>query len=216
MMDRTEHNSVRFYESELEDIAMYLLSSDADGMKYIYTSPEELHREIDEILITEDPTEYLNERYPDLSEGELDRIKARLYATGNTPYETNRAIVNLLANGFDLTRDDPSKDDIHIELADFSNPDSNIFRVTNQFEVKQKQLRIPDAVVFLNGISVVLLEFKNPANDVADTYSAYPQVHERYMRDIPRLLTYNAFVVLSDGVNSKYGSAFAPYKFFNT
>lgn len=216
MTSKYEYATVRFYESELEGIAMDLLSSDADGMKYIYTAAEDLHREIDDVLIVEDLFHYLTNRYPDLSEGELKRIESRLRATGNTPYETNRAIINLLANGFDLTRDDPTKEDIHIELADYSNPEANMFRVTNQFEVKQKQLRIPDAVVFLNGIPVVLFEFKNPANDVADTYSAYLQVHERYMRDIPRLLTYNAFVVLSDGVNSKYGSAFAPYKFFNT
>lgn len=216
MTGRYDYASVRFYESELEDIAMELLSSNADGMGYTYTPPEELHREIDEVLLLEDLYKYLRDRYPDLSEGELKRIEARIRATGNTTYETNRAFINLLANGFDLTRDDPSKDDIHIELADFSDPAANVFRVTNQFEVKQKQLRIPDSVIFLNGLPIVLFEFKNPANDIADTHAAYLQVHERYMRDIPRLLAYNAFVVLSDGVNSKYGSAFAPYKFFNT
>ena len=216
MTERYDYASVRFYESELEDIAMELLSSNADGMGYAYTSSDELHREIDEVLLLEDLYEYLRDRYPDLSEGEMKRIEARIRATGNTTYETNRTFINLLANGFDLTRDDPSKDDIHIELADFSNPAANVFRVTNQFEVKQKQLRIPDAVIFLNGLPIVLFEFKNPANDIADTHAAYLQVHERYMRDIARLLVYNAFVVLSDGVNSKYGSAFAPYKFFNT
>ena len=216
MTGKYEYATVRFYESELEGIAMDLLSEEESGMGYIYTPADELHRELDEVIILDDLREYLLKRYPDLSGNELARIESRIRATGNTNYETNRSFVNLLANGFDLTRDDPSKEDIHIELADFSNPDSNIFRVTNQFEVKQKQLRIPDAVIFLNGLPVVLFEFKNPANDIADTHAAYLQVHERYMRDIPRLLSYNAFVVLSDGVNSKYGSAFAPYKFFNT
>lgn len=216
MVDRQDNASVRFYESELEGIAIDLLSDEESEMGYIFSPADELHREQDEVIILDDLREYLLKRYPDLSESELTRIESRIRATGNTNYETNRSFVNLLATGFDLTRDDPSKEDIHIELADYSNPDSNIFRVTNQLEVKQKQLRIPDAVIFLNGLPIVLFEFKNPANDVADTYSAYLQVHERYMRDIPRLLSFNAFVVLSDGVNSKYGSAFAPYKFFNT
>lgn len=216
MTGKYEYATVRFYESELEGVAMDLLSEEKSKMGYIYTPADELHRELDEVIILDDLREYLLKRYPDLSGNELARIESRIRATDNTNYETNRSFVNLLANGFDLTRDNPSKEDIHIELADFSNPDSNIFRVTNQFEVKQKQLRIPDAVIFLNGLPVVLFEFKNPANDIADTHAAYLQVHERYMRDIPRLLSYNAFVVLSDGVNSKYGSAFAPYKFFNT
>ena len=216
MVDRQENISVRFYESELEGIAIDLLSDEESGMSYIFTPADELNRELDEVILLDDLREYLLRRYPDLSESELARIESRIRATGNTNYETNRSFVNMLSNGFDLTRDDPSKEDIHIELADYSNQDNNIFRVTNQLEVKQKQLRIPDAVIFLNGLPIVLFEFKNPANDVADTYSAYLQVHERYMRDIPRLLSFNAFVVLSDGVNSKYGSAFAPYKFFNT
>lgn len=62
----------------------------------------------------------------------------------------------------------------------------------------------------------MVFEFKNPANDVADTHAAYEQVAMRYARDIPRLMSYNAFTILSDGVNSKYGSIYAPYKFFNT
>lgn len=216
MTERYEYATIRFYESELEGIAMDLLASDKPGMGYTYTPPADLHREVDETLLVDDLNEYLLRRYPDLSDSELKRIEAKVRSTQNTPYETNRAFINLLSNGFDLTRDDPSKDDIHIELADFDNVDKNVFRVTNQFEVKQKQLRIPDAIIFLNGLPVVLFEFKNPANDIADTYAAYRQVHDRYMRDIPRLLSYNAFVVLSDGINSKYGSAFAPYKFFNT
>ncbi len=33
-------------------------------------------------------------------------------------------------------------------------------------------------------------------------------------RDIPELFKYNAFCVISDGVNNKAGSFFAPYEFF--
>lgn len=211
-----EYKIVRFYESELEDIAMDLLSEEKPGMGYIYCPGSELHREQDEVLIIDDFYLYLIKRYPDLSDTEIAKIEARVRATENTPYETNRAFLRLLADGFDLKRDDPSKSDIHIELADYENFDNNTFRIVNQFEVKQRQLRIPDAVVFLNGLPIVVFEFKNPANDVADTHAAYEQVAMRYARDIPRLMSYNAFTILSDGVNSKYGSIYAPYKFFNT
>lgn len=207
---------VKFYESDLEEIAMDVLSGDEFEMGYIYCPGSELHREQDEVLIIDDFYLYLIKRYPDLSDTEIAKIEARVRATENTLYETNRAFLRLLADGFDIKRDDPSKSDIHIELADYENLENNTFRVVNQFEVKQRQLRIPDAVVFLNGLPVVVFEFKNPANDIADTHAAYEQVAVRYARDIPRLMSYNAFTILSDGVNSKYGSIFAPYKFFNT
>lgn len=216
MANSYQYDYVKFYESDLEEIAMDVLSGDEFEMGYIYCPGSELHRKQDEVLITDDLYLYLIKRYPDLSEVEIAKIEARIRATENTTYETNRAFLRLLADGFDLKRDDPSKSDIHIELADYENFDNNIFRVVNQFEVKQRQLRIPDAVVFLNGLPIVVFEFKNPANDIADTYAAYEQVAVRYVRDIPRLMSYNAFTVLSDGVNSKYGSIFAPYKFFNT
>ena len=43
---------------------------------------------------------------------------------------------------------------------------------------------------------------------------AYTQLTVRYQRDIPEILKYNAFVVISDGANSKFGSLFTPYEFF--
>ena len=43
---------------------------------------------------------------------------------------------------------------------------------------------------------------------------AYKQLTIRYRRDIPELFKYNAFVVISDGVNNKIGSLFSPYEYF--
>src|SRR5690625_7653023 len=45
-------------------------------------------------------------------------------------------------------------------------------------------------------------------------HDTYKQITTRYRRDISELLKYNAFCVLSDGVNNKAGSLFAPYEFF--
>lgn len=216
MVASNQFSYVKFHESDLEEIAMEVLSDDEFEMGYIYCPGSELHRQQDEVLIIDDFYLYLIKRYPDLSGTEIAKIEARVRETENTPYETNRSFLRILANGFDLKRDDSNKSDIHIELADFKNYENNTFRVVNQFEVRQRQLRIPDGVIFLNGLPIVLFEFKNPANDIADTHAAYEQVAVRYARDIPRLMSYNAFTVLSDGVNSKYGSIYAPYKFFNT
>lgn len=83
----------------------------------------------------------------------------------------------------------------------------------NQFEIEGVggQLRIPDGIVFVNGIPVVVLEFKSVVKENTTIMDAYTQLTVRYRRDIPELLKYNAFVVISDGVNNKYGSLFSPY-----
>jgi type I restriction enzyme R subunit len=60
----------------------------------------------------------------------------------------------------------------------------------------------------------VVLEFKSAVKENTTILNAYEQLTIRYKRDIPELFKYNAFVVISDGANNKYGSLFAPYDFF--
>ena len=70
------------------------------------------------------------------------------------------------------------------------------------------------AIIFLNGIPVVVFEFKSAVREETTIMDAYTQLTVRYRRDIPELFKYNAFVVISDGANNKYGSFFSPYDFF--
>ena len=68
-------------------------------------------------------------------------------------------------------------------------------------------------VVFVNGIPVVVLEFKSAVKETQRSWTLEKQLTVRYHRDIPELLKYNTFVVISDGANNKYGSLFGPRLF---
>ena len=127
-----------------------------------------------------------------------------------------KAVFKLLCDGFILNREDRTQKDLYIELIDFDTPENNIFKVVNQFEIEgvNNQLRIPDGIVFVNGIPVVVLEFKSAVQENTTIMDAYKQLTIRYRRDIPEIFKYNAFVVISDGANNKYGSFFSPYDFF--
>ena len=131
-------------------------------------------------------------------------------------YEANKAFYKLLCDGFILNREDRTQKDIYIELIDFDTPENNIFKAVNQFEIEgiNNQLRIPDGIVFVNGIPVVVLEFKSAVKENTTIMDAYKQLTVRYRRDIPEIFKYNAFIVISDGANNKYGSFFSPYDFF--
>ena len=74
--------------------------------------------------------------------------------------------------------------------------------------------RIPDGIVYVNGLPLVVLEFKSAIKENTTIEDAYKQLTIRYRRDIPELFKYNAFVVISDGVNNKIGSLFSPYEYF--
>jgi type I restriction enzyme R subunit len=60
----------------------------------------------------------------------------------------------------------------------------------------------------------VVLEFKSAIKENTTIKDAYTQLTVRYSRDIPELFKYNAFCVISDGINNKMGSLFAPYDFY--
>lgn len=92
-----------------------------------------------------------------------------------------------------------------VKLIDFDNLDSNVFTAINQWTVVDKETKIPDVVVFVNGIPLVVCELKSPSREDADTSEAYTQL-KKYMQVIPVLFNYNAFCVMSDMSISKAGT----------
>ena len=98
--------------------------------------------------------------------------------------------------------------------------DCNIYRMVNQLEIEgvlaqnQGEKRIPDGILYINGLPLVVFEFKSAIREEATIHSAFEQLTIRYKRDIPQLFVFNTLCVISDGVNNKMGNLFAPYQFF--
>ena len=185
---------------------------------YTYVSGDKIHRERTEVLLKDDLKQYLYNRYAQdgITPSEVDSIVLMLKSVSGTIYEANKAVYKMLCDGFIFNREDRSQKDLYIELIDFDTPENNIFKVVNQFEIGygNNERRIPDGIVFVNGIPVVVLEFKSAVKENTTILDAYKQLTVRYRRDIPELFKYNAFIVISDGANNKYGSFFSPYDFF--
>ncbi len=100
-------------------------------------------------------------------------------------------------------------------LMDWENPDNNEFLAINQFTIiEDNKKRIPDVVLFINGLPLVVIELKNVADVKADLEAAYNQL-QTYKREIPSLFTYNALLVISDGISARAGSLSADYSRFN-
>ena len=188
---------------------------------YLYTSGEEIQKEADEVLLRDDMCKYLRNRYREvgITSLEIESVLAKLTAnTGLSLYDNNAQTYRLMTEGFSLKREDAALPDLFVEPIDFSEEGkrNNLFRIVNQLEIKGTEKRIPDGIVYVNGVPVVVLEFKSAVKEDTTIMDAYTQLTVRYRRDIPDLFKYNAFVVVSDGVNNKYGSLFSPYDFFYT
>jgi type I restriction enzyme, R subunit len=94
---------------------------------------------------------------------------------------------------------------------DFQNPLNNDFLVVNQFTViEDGRNKRPDVILFVNGIPLVVMELKNAADENATIRSAYQQL-DTYKSMIPGLFTYNAFNVISDGLETKAGTISAGF-----
>lgn len=199
----------RFNEASLEQVVIERLEE--NGFTYVYG--EEIEREATDVLIRKDLISYLKKQYPELTEAERARFIKTLdnYSAGESAlYDSNRDIMRLISNGVMFRRDNPQDKDVFIRLIDYDAPDKNIFKAVNQFTIKgATETRRPDVIVFINGLPVVVMELKTPVNEDITIESAFTQLTVRYRRDIPELYKYNAFVVISDGVNTKVGSIFA-------
>ena len=198
-------------------------------------------RKPDEVLIEEDLQNFLLIQYAShgITINEIKSIILQLKSLSPIDlYESNKTFLKMLSDGFILKREDRNQKDIYIQFIDFSGLnnhrqpdaeqlvsivaedkteygiDNNIYKFVNQLEILGSEKRIPDGIVYINGLPLVVFEFKSAIREEATIFDAYKQLTIRYKRDIPELFKYNAFCVISDGINNKSGSFFAPYDFF--
>ena len=227
---------MKFTEAKLEQAFIELLGN--EGYPHFVGSSLVRNSE-DEVLIEKDLKTYLLNRYQNanLTETEAQSIILQLKTISSADlYESNKKIMQWLADGFILKREDRSQKDIHISLIDYAGldrqrqsknldiiaaessvqypPDTNIYKFVNQLEIVGTERRIPDGILYINGLPVVVFEFKTAIDENRTIHNAFVQLTTRYKRDIPELFKYNAFCIISDGVNNKAGSFFAPYEFY--
>jgi len=132
----------------------------------------------------------------------------------------NRHFHRLLVNGVPVLyqKDGETRGDF-VRLIDWDSPSSgpaghllpegegkNEWLAINQFSIKgAKYTRRPDIILFINGLPLVLLELKNPADQNADIWKAFDQI-ETYKEQIPDVFQYNEVLVISDGTEAMMGS----------
>lgn len=203
----------KFTEEKLELAFIELL----ENQGITYKHGKEIIRDESEVLIKDDLKDYLSARYKfdNITDNEITQIIRKLESyPASDLYDTNKSIMKLVSDGFILKREDTSQKDIYIEFINYSDVDSNNFKIVNQLEIVGYEKRIPDGILYINGIPLVVFEFKSAIREEATIHDAFVQLTTRYKRDIPELFKYNAFCIISDGVNNKAGSFFAPYEFF--
>ncbi len=220
---------MKFTEAQLEQAFISLLQE--EEMTYLVGSevrkvefkgmaePQTTYGHIvsEKVLLTDDLKNYLRSNYAsvNISESEIESIVRDLERLPSSDlYESNKVIMKMVSDGFLLKREDRNQKDFYVQLIDYSEEDNNTYKIVNQLAIKGYETRIPDLILYINGLPLVVFEFKTAIQENTTIHDAYVQLTTRYKRDISDLFKYNAFCVISDGVNTKAGSFFGPYEFF--
>jgi type I restriction enzyme, R subunit len=204
---------MKFTEEKLEETFAELLEKEG----YRSTLGSDLIRNLEDVLIEEDLREFLVKQYTkySITNNEVQSIILQLKTlSASDLYESNKSFLRMLSDGFILKREDRNQKDIYIHLLDYTKSDKNIYKFVHQLEIMGSEKRIPDGIVYVNGLPLVVFEFKSAIREDATIFNAFNQLTVRYKRDIPELFKYNAFCVISDGANNKAGSFFSSYEFF--
>ncbi len=206
----------KYFESDYEEALIDLLVQRG----WVYTHGGSIARNNREVLLVDDLTLYLQKRYTELHASDLEEIINRLrHVSGQTHFELLRNTYYLVRDGFRYTRNQDGET-FDIEFVDFEAQNkNNIYRCVNQFEVGyglKNDVRIPDVLLFVNGIPLCIFELKNPTDFNATIAGAYDQIHIRYKRDIPQLLRYAPLSCISDATinNTKLGTTYTPYNHY--
>ena len=203
-------------ESDVELAAIEWL----EELGYTYRHGSEFNRDLKQPILEDHFYSFLSKTYPHLPPIAIKEVVSLF--TRNEGIELdyrNRDFHRKLSQGIDYSwKDDSGKEYFeHLYPIDFNHPENNEFLCVNQFPVIGKNNRRPDLLIFVNGLPLVLFEFKNPYELHATVENAYNQI-KHYIKDIPRIFEYNEVTIASDGtttLSGMYSSGrewFSPWK----
>ena len=203
------------YESDIEKFVCEFLEEQG----YTYLSPEAQESErqsLSDVLLLDrlkDAIDAINPTIP--QEAKEQALRQVRNLPSQNLIDNNEAFHRLLTEGIEVEymKDHNVRGD-KVWLVDFEDINNNDFLVCNQFTVVENNInRRPDVVLFVNGLPLVVIELKNPADENATVYKAFNQL-QNYKANIPSLFYYNSFLVASDGLDAVSGTISSDFSRF--
>ncbi len=212
----------RITESEIEEFAIKLLEN--LGYQYIYgpsiapDSDTPVRKSFEDVLLIEQLKSAIGRINPEIpKDAREDAIKQIQRLNFPELIVNNEAFHRMLTEGVKVSyqKDGNVRGDF-VWLIDFKCPGNNEFTVINQFTVIEEGInKRPDIILFVNGLPLIVIELKNPADEKATVKSAFKQL-QTYKQAMPCLFNYNGFMVISDGLEARAGTLSAGFSRFMT
>ena len=174
-------------------------------------------RSYKEILLVRYFREALRRLNPWITEAQIGEARRAMESRLSTAslMQVNEEKYRFIRDGIPVTGKKPDgTDDLKTALViDFQHPENNYFLAVKELKIHgDLYRRRTDIVGFVNGLPLLFVELKRASVDVQN---AYTDNYRDYLDTIPHLFYYNAFLMLSNGVEAKVGTLGSKYAFFH-
>lgn len=221
-LNTTEH----FFLNELTGISPELIQDQTyrapdtvfqpGKMKWEYVPSVQLKRENSDILVESLVKDALIRLNPDIAKDHskadevLYKIRAVFLSVGTSGLVKSNEDFSVWLRGDKTMPFGENNEHVSINLIDFDNLENNTYIVTNQYTVQSKVEKRPDMVMLVNGIPLVVGEFKTPVRPAISWLDGAIDIHDDYENTIPQLFVPNVFSFASEGKTFRYGSIRMP------
>jgi type I restriction enzyme R subunit len=183
---------------------------------YTYKEGGLLARDLKKVVIEEDLRSFLQTTYPEIPATAINEaVSIFTQQAAMDVHYRNREFHLKLSKGIAISWKDTTGKELakHIYPINYTEPEKNQFVCSDEVTIVGKNSRRADLLVYVNGLPLVVFEFKNMFKQDTDITNAHNQIGH-YIQDIPQLFDFNALTVISDGQEAFHGMFGASLKWF--
>lgn len=221
----TELNSVEHYIiHQLSGVNLNVdavsTSKSSYGLQWLYQTPEELNRGINEVLVETELKGALLRLNPEIAERPeradevIYKLRAILISVNQIGLvKANEEFFKWLTGEKTMPFGDNNRH-VPVRLLDFDDLSNNRYVVTNQFRIHHRETKIPDVVLLMNGIPVVVGEAKTPIRPSVSWLDGAFEINSIYENAVPQLFVPNILSFATEGKEFFYGAIRCPLEFW--
>jgi len=182
------------------------------GHRWIYKQPQELSRSINEVLLETEIRNALIRLNPEIKANNefadevIYKLRAILISVNQIGLvRANEEFYKWLTGEKTMPFGENNRH-VPVNLIDFNNLSNNTYIVTNQLRVHQRETKIPDVVLFINGFPIVIGEAKTPIRPSISWLDGAHEIHDIYENAVPQLFVPNILSFATEGKELFFGA----------
>lgn len=171
----------------------------------------------DEVILSKNLRSALLKLNPNLPQEALDNAYYELTQdlSSKTSVGANQFIYSMLKDGVKVQFKDNNGIDTTdiVKVIDFQEPNNNEYLLIRQFKISGERYNCrADLILFVNGLPLVFIELKASHKHIEN---AFNDNITHYKKEIPQVFWYNAFIIVSNGTDAKFGTITSKWEHFS-